>query len=281
MSPHSTDLGPSVRTSTDRDSLRSSFGRGQNDQASSKRSTLLSVIIPVFNEQTTINEIISRVVDLPIDKEIIVVDDGSTDETPHHLNSWSQHPLVRTAALETNQGKGAAIRHGIGVAQGKFVVVQDADLEYEPRDLVRLLPLLISGKADVVYGSRYLGHQTKHPHLVSRYGVALLNLLVWLLYRVRLSDEATCYKATRTELLRRMDLRCNRFEFCPEVTAKACRMGLSIAEVPISYSARDYDAGKKIRLRDGLTAITTLWRYRRWRESVSVSPWMVARDLGE
>jgi len=163
-------------------------------------------------------------------------------------------------------GKGRAIRTALAAAKGQFTIIQDADLEYWPEDYPRLLEPLLAGEAVVVYGSRYLRESvTKRRFTVFRFGVSLLNVAVRVLYGVRLTDEATCYKVFPTEVLRAMDLECERIEFCPEVTAKACRMGLRIAEVPVRYNARTKKEGKKIRWRDGLTAIWTLWKWRNWQ----------------
>jgi len=237
----------------------------------SEENNFPSVIIPVFNEEKTINEIVTRVVDLSFRKEIIVVDDGSTDSTSKHLLQWKNTPQVRVLTHASNQGKGSAIRSGIGVATGAYTVIQDADLEYSPEDLHRVLTPLASGNAEIVYGSRYSSPAVQHPHFVSRHGVRLLNRLVWFLYRIRLTDQATCYKAFRSEVLRRMDLQCCKFEFCAEVTAKACRMQIPILEVPIAYEPRGYLDGKKIRTRDGIQCAATLFRYGRWTESDRVS----------
>ncbi len=233
----------------------------------SEECNFASVIIPAFNEEKTINEIVTRVVELPFRKEVVVVDDGSTDSTADVLLQLKRNPEVRVLTHETNQGKGAAIRSGIRVATGAYTVIQDADLEYAPEDLHRVLAPLANGEADIVYGSRYSSEAPQHPHFVSRNGVRLLNQLVWLLYRVRLTDQATCYKAFRSDVLRRMDLECRKFEFCAEVTAKACRMQIPIIEVPIGYDPRGYSDGKKIRTRDGIQCVAALFRYCRWKES--------------
>jgi glycosyltransferase involved in cell wall biosynthesis len=180
-----------------------------------------------------------------------------------------------------NLGKGAAIRTGLAQARGRFVIVQDGDLEYDPQDYARVLKPLLSGESQVVYGSRYLERRSGSRRRWScfRLGVSVLNLCVRLLYGARLTDEATCYKALPTSFLRAMDLCCERFEFCPEVTAKACRLGLTIVEVPIRYDARSTREGKKIRWRDGLAAMATLWRWRRW--SAGVGAGAARREEGE
>lgn len=227
---------------------------------------LLTVIVPVYNEGQTIDELLRRVLAAAYQKEVIVVDDGSTDGTAKALEAWSGRPGVRLLAHATNQGKGAAIRTALAHARGRFTVIQDADLECDPDDYPVLVEPLLSGEAEVVYGSRYLRRQdrARHRWSVLRWGVSLLNTCVRLLYGVRVTDEATCYKVLPTAVLRKMDLHCRRFEFCPEVTAKVCRLGLKIHEVPVRYFPRAAGAGKKLRCRDGLQAVLTLWKYRKW-----------------
>ena len=228
---------------------------------------VLTVVVPVYNEARTVAELMRRIVAAPYAKEVIVVDDGSTDETPEALRAWQEQPGVTILRHAVNQGKGAAIRTGLAHARGRFTIIQDGDLEYDPQDYPRVIGPLLSGEAQVVYGSRYLRRDPAHPQRWSsfRMGVSLLNLCVRWIYGARLTDEATCYKAFPTAVLRRMDLRCERFEFCPEVTAKACRLGYKIVEVPIRYDARSVREGKKIRWRDGLQALATLWLWRNWR----------------
>ena len=226
----------------------------------------LTVIVPVYNEAPTIDEAIRRTLAIPCSKQILVVDDGSTDGTTDVLKGWEDNPGLTVLYHDVNRGKGAAIRTALAHVRGRFTIIQDADLECLPEDYPRLLEPLLSGKAEVVYGSRFL--QALGPRRragVFRLGVSVLNLCVRLLYGVRLTDEATCFKTFPTAVLRSMDLQCRRFEFCPEVTAKACRLGIPILEVPVHYFPRDVNAGKKIRLWDGIVAIATLWRLRKWQ----------------
>jgi dolichol-phosphate mannosyltransferase len=235
---------------------------------------LLTVIIPVYNEASTIDRLLSHVLTVPYPKQVVIVDDGSSDNTAALLARWTDNPEVMLLHHPINRGKGAAIRTGLAHARGRFTLVQDADLEYDPCDYPRLLEPLLQEQAVIVYGSRYLQPPPdSHPSWrLFRYGVALLNLAVRVLYGVRLTDEATCYKIFPTDVLRAMNLQCERFEFCPEVTAKACRMGLTIAEVPIRYTPRAAADGKKIRWTDGWEALVTLWKWRHWQPVVNAIP---------
>jgi glycosyltransferase involved in cell wall biosynthesis len=232
---------------------------------------VLTVVVPVYNEVQTIDELLRRVLAASYSKEVIVVDDGSTDGTAKALEAWADRPGVRLLVHTTNQGKGAAIRTALEHARGRFTIIQDADLECDPEDYPVLIEPLLSGEAEVVYGSRYLRRQdrARHRWCLLRWGVSVINAWVRLLYGVRLTDEATCYKVLPTAVLRKMDLQCRGFEFCPEVTAKLCRLGLRIDEVPIRYFPRAARAGKKLRWRDGLKAAATLWKYRRWSANTS------------
>ncbi len=224
---------------------------------------LLTVVIPVYNEAPTVDALLRRVLAAPYDKQVIVVDDGSTDGTGDILARWADSPGIEVFTHPSNRGKGTAIRTALQAARGRFTLIQDADLEYDPADYPRLVEPLLAGQADVVYGSRRLGGQSRRWSVLGL-GVSLLNVCVRLLYGVRITDEATCYKAFHTAALRAMDLRCERFEFCPEVTAKSCRMGLRIVEVPIRYHGRTTREGKKLRWHDGIEALRTLWRWRGW-----------------
>lgn len=231
---------------------------------------LITVIIPAFNEETTIGAILDRVFSVPASKQVIVVDDGSRDDTAAVVVELrrSELTLIRH---ETNKGKGAAIRTALPHARGRYTVIQDADLEYDPADYQRLLDPLERRECRVVYGSRYLAAPSNNVRRMNpfRWGVSFLNVCVRALYSVNLTDEATCYKAFDTELLRSLDLQCERFEFCPEVTAKLCRWGERIQEVPISYHPRNKQEGKKIRLADGIQALRELWKWRNWRPDLT------------
>jgi len=226
----------------------------------------LSVIIPVFNEKDTIRVILDKVrlVDFgDVSKEIIVVDDFSTDSTREMLISMQDQ--YKTVFHDRNYGKGRAIRTGLRQASGDWVIIQDADLEYEPNEIKLILNKMQEPGVDAVYGSRRLHKnyfKARHSGFIYAVGGILLTILANLLYRLKITDEATCYKMIKTDLLREIDLKCEGFEFCPEVTAKLGRRGIKIHEVPISYNPRHKAEGKKIKLRDGLKAIWTLIKYR-------------------
>jgi dolichol-phosphate mannosyltransferase len=224
------------------------------------RLAKLSVIVPAHNERETIAEALRRVKASPGEKEIIVVDDGSTDGTREILEADSE---IRLICHPKNQGKGAAIRTALAAVTGDVVIVQDADLEYDPADYPLLVEPIRLGKARVVYGSRFLRGRPdmRWPNYLCN---RLLALAANLLYGARITDEATCYKAFDAALIREIPLDCRRFEFCPEVTAKVRRRGVRIHEVPIRYTARSFDAGKKIRPWDAVEAFWTLLRYRFW-----------------
>jgi glycosyltransferase involved in cell wall biosynthesis len=221
----------------------------------------VSVIVPVYNEVATISEVIRRVSRQSMVTEILVVDDGSTDGTRDVLRKGEWPSIVHICYHPKNRGKGASIRTAIAQSTGDAVVIQDADLEYNPSDFTTLLRPLEDGVADVVYGSRFLGiHRSFMLH--HYIGNKLLTLLTNVLYNNILSDMETGYKAFRGDVLRTLPLRCDRFDFEPEVTAKVLKRGYRIYEVPIYYAGRDYSEGKKITWRDGVTALWALLRFR-------------------
>jgi len=222
---------------------------------------VLSVVMPAFNELNTIEEIVHRVVAVPLRIELIVVDDCSTDGTRNTLVEL-QRELGFTLLLQPrNLGKGAALRRGFEAVHGDVVVVQDADLEYSPEEFPQLLELICEGRADVVYGSRFLGRH--RVFLFTHYaGNRILTLLTNVLYNTMLTDMETCYKVMRTDVMRSMTLRSDGFGIEPELTAKIFKRGYRVYEVPITYDGRGYDEGKKISWRDGIVALWVLLRYR-------------------
>ena len=224
----------------------------------------LSVIMPVHNEEATIDEVVGKVraVDLgDVEHELVIVDDASTDTTPARLAAYEGAPDVRVFRHPANRGKGGAIRTGIAHVTGDMVIIQDADLEYDPGDYPRLIGPILAGEADVVYGSRFMG-TVENMAFLNWLANKILSWTATVLFARRITDEATCYKVFKTDVLTSLELRCERFEFCPEVTAKALRGHYRLVEVPISYRARTVEAGKKIRATDGLEALWTLLRYR-------------------
>jgi len=223
----------------------------------------LSVVIPVFNERSTIEAIVDQVRAGGMADEIIIVDDGSSDGTRQVLAQMHKaHPDLRVLLHGRNQGKGAAVRTGIQAAQSDLILIQDADLEYDPREYPALLAPIQEGKADVVFGSRFLGaarRPTMFWHMVAN---KMLTLMTNVLYNSILSDMETGYKVFRREVIQAIPLRARRFDFEPEVTAKLLKRGVRVFEVPISFNPRDYAEGKKIGLKDAFAAIWALLRYR-------------------
>ena len=224
----------------------------------------LSVIVPVFNERTTLVEALRRMraVELPdgIEREIIVVDDGSSDGTRDVLRQLGDS-TVRVIVHDGNRGKGAAVRTGLAVATGDYVLIQDADLEYDPEDWPKLIAPVLRGKARVVYGSRFTGER-RNMLFFHWVGNRMLSLVTNVLYNTTLSDMETCYKLVDRELLLDLGLRCNRFDIEPEITSKILKRKIRIYEVPISYTGREFDEGKKITWRDGFAALWTLIKFR-------------------
>jgi glycosyltransferase involved in cell wall biosynthesis len=226
----------------------------------------LTVVIPCYNEQATITQILRRVLSAPtlgLKLDVIVVDDCSTDGSRETLQELQQTlgDTIEVIYKEANAGKGAALIDAFARARGDLVLIQDADLEYDPREYPLLLEPLIDGRADVVYGSRFLGGTHRVSYLWHHFGNRLLTTLSNLTTGLYLTDVHTCYKAFRRELLAKLQLTSQGFEFDPEFTAKVARLGCRIYEVPVSYSSRTVAEGKKIRLRDGLTALKCVARY--------------------
>ena len=220
---------------------------------------LLSIIIPVYNEEKTLEEIITRVLSQPWKLEIIAVDDGSSDRSPDILHDLAQkHPQLHICLCKENRGKGAALKEGFAMAKGEIIIIQDADLEYDPSDYKQLLVPLLDGRASVVYGSRFLGGPHRvlnhHHYIANKFLTTLSNLCT----NLNLSDMETCYKAFRSDILSTLELRENRFGFEPEFTAHIAYHRYPVYEVPISYSGRTYEEGKKIGWKDGINALKVI-----------------------
>ncbi|MGQ9612241.1 MAG: glycosyltransferase family 2 protein [Chloroflexus sp.] len=225
---------------------------------------LLSVIIPCYNEAATLPLILDQVEAVDLDKEIIIVDDHSTDETPAILEKLRHsHPHITVIRHPHNRGKGAAVRSGLAHARGEITIVQDADLEYDPQDYYELVKPIASGRVDVVFGSRFLGRHTG-MYFWNALGNKFLTFLTNFLFNCWISDMETCYKVTRTDILRDLQLESNDFRIEPEITAKVLRRGYRIYEVPVSYLGRTYEEGKKMKPIQGFYAIWTLFKYRFW-----------------
>lgn len=222
----------------------------------------LSIIIPVFNEKNTIKELISRVRAVNIHKEIIIIDDCSTDGTREILREIEGTPGLKIFYHEKNCGKGTAIRRGIKHVSGDIVIIQDADLEYHPQDYFKLMKPIIENQTNIVYGSRILNSENKCSYLRYYYGGRFLTWLTNFLYGTHLSDVPTCYKMFKTDTIKNLPLKSKRFEFCEEVTALLVKKGEKIVEIPISYNPRHFKEGKKIRAYDGLIAIWTLFKHK-------------------
>jgi len=226
---------------------------------------MLSIIIPCYNEEKTLEEVLKKNQALGLgDIEIIVVNDGSMDKTFEIAQNFAKNnPQIKIVSYPKNQGKGFAIKKGLEIAKGEFVIIQDADLEYDPRDIPKVIRPLKLGESQVSYGSRFLKNswpkRMKFPYWLAN---KILILSTRILFKTYLTDEATCYKAFRTKLLKNISLKARGFDFCPEVTAKILKRKVKIYEVPISYEARSSREGKKIKLKDFFIALWTLIKYR-------------------
>jgi len=229
--------------------------------ASALENPLLSVVMPAYNERDTIEEIIRRVLAVPLRIELVVVDDASSDGTRDILQALASKLSFKLLLQPRNRGKGAALRRGFAEVTGDIVVIQDADLEYSPEEYPDLIELICAGRADVVYGSRFIGRH--RVFLFTHFlGNRVLTILTNVLYNTMLTDMETCFKAMRLEVLRSMTLRSERFGIEPELTAKIFKRGYRVYEVPITYDGRGYEEGKKITWRDGVVAVWTLFKYR-------------------
>jgi glycosyltransferase involved in cell wall biosynthesis len=228
---------------------------------------LLTVLMPVYNEKTTIREIVARVKAVPYRKQLVLVDDCSRDGTGDILKELAAgDPDLVLLQHEHNQGKGAALRTALAAARGDVVLIQDADLEYSPEEYPKLLRPILEGKAHVVYGSRFTGGSYSRVHLYSHYlGNKMLTMFSNLMTGLNLTDMETCYKVMRREVAERIQIRSARFNVEPELTAKIARMKARLFEVPISYAGRDFAEGKKISWRDGFSAMWAIFRYRFFR----------------
>lgn len=227
----------------------------------------LSILIPVYNEAGTVHQLITQVCTFDFGQaevQIIVVDDCSNDGSSQMLKQLAERYGFTLLTHPRNRGKGAAIRTALTHATGEYAIIQDADLEYRVSDIAKLLNFAVENSAPIVFGSRELLTH-KHSSRLFLWGGKLITQIANLLYGLSLTDEPTCYKLIRTDILKSLHLQCERFEFCPEVTAKLARLGYPIPEIPISYQARRPGDGKKIRYRDGWQALITLIRYVRWK----------------
>jgi glycosyltransferase involved in cell wall biosynthesis len=220
----------------------------------------LSVIIPVYNEKDTIEQILDKVLAVPLEKEVILVDDCSKDGSREILKNINKTGVV-TIFHDVNKGKGAAIRTGLQYVTGDVVIIQDADLEYDPNEYLKLIEPIKSGAADVVYGSRFAG-KTEKMTLAHLLGNKMLTIATNVLYGTKLTDMETCYKMVKAPIFKAMKLRANRFDFEPEITAKLLKSGKRIIEIPISYQGRKWSEGKKITWKDGISALWSIIKYR-------------------
>ncbi len=232
------------------------------DNIETEQDYLLSIIIPVYNEEATVARVVSRVAALPLNSELVIIDDCSTDGTRDILSRVADLPQVRVILKEKNAGKGAALRTGFETATGDYIIVQDADLEYDPRDIPPIIQPLLRGEADIVYGSRFIGDVVHDESFIHRLGNWILTQSSNLFSGLKLTDMETCYKAFTREAMEAVDLEQERFGIEPEITAKLARQGFRFTEVPISfYESRGYDEGKKIGVKDLFNAIWCIGRY--------------------
>lgn len=229
------------------------------------REICLSALVPVYNEAGTIAEIVRRLEQISIIHQIVVVDDGSLDETPAIVKELQTSGRVVAHFHARNCGKGAALRHALELATEPYLVIQDADLEYDPQDFYKMAQVIRETGAQVVYGSRFLNASRTGMLWTHYFGNRFLTSIFNVLYRQHLTDMETCYKLFRTDLLQQLGIYNDRFDIDPELTAKIVRTGHKIFEVPVSYAGRPYLAGKKIRPADAFSAIRTLWNYRQWK----------------
>ena len=222
----------------------------------------LSVVIPVYNEVGTIEQVIERVLATDLATEVIVIDDGSTDGTNDRLARLAVAETIKVIVHDCNQGKGAALRTGIAAATGDIIIIQDADFEYDPQEYAKLIEPIVDGRADVVYGSRFVGGQSRRVlYFWHAMGNKLLTLLSNMTTNLNLTDMEVGYKVFRREVIRQIQIEENRFGVEPEITAKLARLGCRIFEVGVSYAGRTYEAGKKVGWRDGVRAIWCIFRY--------------------
>ncbi|MGH9142814.1 MAG: glycosyltransferase family 2 protein [Vicinamibacterales bacterium] len=241
--------------------MSATLSKRQRSGAKVPPDPLLSVVMPVYNEEDTVEEIIRRVLAVRMRIELIVVDDVSTDGTPAILERLQRELGFVLLRQPRNGGKGAALRRGFAAVTGDMMIIQDADLEYSPEEYQLLTPLIASGRADVVFGSRFLG--THRVFLLTHYlGNLVITFFTNVLYNTMLTDMETCYKLLRVDVLRSMELKSNGFGIEPEITAKVFKRGYKVYEVPISYDGRGYEEGKKITWRDGIVALWVLLKYR-------------------
>lgn len=232
------------------------------DEARRLDTPRLTILIPAYNERSTIETVVQAVVDLDISKQIIVIDDGSTDGTREIISSWRLRPGFDVILHEQNQGKGAAIQTGIRAARGDIVIVQDADLEYFPEDILNVIQPILDRESDVVFGSRYLGETHQDQSAFHRFGNALLTGFSNWMTRQKLTDMETCYKAFRRELIQKIQIEQKRFGFEPEITAKLAKRHIIIREVPIRYQSRSWKEGKKIGIKDLFSTLWCIVKYR-------------------